>query len=95
MVKLEFSLKDKNTTWNWDYTDLTLFKDESLLEDFKLPNFIKFIAIGYLRVHLRKYTTFMAFTKLTKSQIVKFLFISLEEGPRAWFFDLKDMIKNN
>ena len=36
----------------------------------------------------------MASTKLTESHIVKFFFTSLEEGPRAWFFDLEDEIKN-
>ena len=42
MTQLKFSLKDKNATRSRDYTDLTLFKDEPLLEDFKLSNFTKF-----------------------------------------------------
>ena len=37
----------------------------------------------------------MAATKLTESQIVWFFFTSLEGGPRAWFFDLKDEIKSD
>ena len=72
-----------------------MFKDEPLSDDFKLPNFAKYDGTRDLRVHLRKYATFMAATKLTKSQIVWFFFTSLEEGPKAWFFDLEDEIKND
>ena len=37
----------------------------------------------------------MTATNLTKSQIIRFFFTSLEEGPRAWFFDLEDKIKSD
>ena len=53
MAQLEFSLKEKSTIRSRDYTDLSLFKDEPLPEDFKLPNFTKFNGTGYHRVHLR------------------------------------------
>ena len=32
---------------------------------------------------------------MTESQIVNFFFTLLEEGPRAWFFDFKEEIKND
>ena len=95
MAQLEFSLKERSAIRSRDYTDLSLFKDEPLAEDFKLSNFTKFNGTSDPRVYLRKYATFMASTKLTKSQIVKFFFTSLEEGPTAWFFDLEDEIKND
>ena len=74
MTQLEFSLKEKNAVKSCDYTDLSLFKDEPVPEDFKLLNFTKFNGTGDPRVHLRQYATFMAYTKLTESQIVKFFF---------------------
>ena len=95
MAQLKFSLKEKSAIRSHDYIDLLLFKDEPFPEDFKLPNFTKFNGTSDPRVHLRQYTTFMASTKLTESQIVKFFFTLLEEGPRAWFFDLEDEIKND
>ena len=52
-AQLEFSLKEKSAIRSHDYTDLSLFKDEPLPEDFKLPNFTKFNGTGYHRVHLR------------------------------------------
>ena len=64
-------------------------------EDFNLLNFTKFNGTGDPRVHLRQYVTFMASIKLTESQIMKVFFTSLEEGPRALFFDLEDEIKND
>ena len=42
MAQLEFSLKEKSAIRSRDYTDLSLFKDEPLQKDFKLPNFAKF-----------------------------------------------------
>ena len=42
MAQLEFSLKEKSVIRSCDYTDLSLFKDEPLQKDFKLPNFAKF-----------------------------------------------------
>ena len=95
MAQLEFSLKEKSAIRSRDYTDLSLFKDEPLPEDFKLLNFIEFNGTADLRVYLRQYDTFMASTKLTESQIVNFFFTSLEEELRAWFFDLEDEIKND
>ena len=95
MAQLEFLLKEKSTIRSRNYTNLSLFKDEPLPEDFKLPNFTKFNGTGDPRVHLRQYATFMASIILIESQIVKFFFTSLEEGPRAWFFDLEDEIKND
>ena len=41
MAPLEFSLKEKSVVRSCDNTDLSLFKDEPLPEDFKLPNFTK------------------------------------------------------
>ena len=67
MAQLEFSLKEKSAIRSRDYTKLSLFKDEPLHEDFKLPNFTKFNSIGDPQVHLRQYATFMASTKLTES----------------------------
>ena len=95
MAQLEFAFKDKGCRESKNFTDLALFKDEPLSNDFKLPNFAKFDRNGDLRVHLRQYATFMAATKLTESQIIRFFFTSLEEGPRAWFFDLEDGIKSD
>ena len=46
MAQLEFSLKEKSAIRSRDYTDLSLFKDEPLPEDFKLPNFTKFNGTG-------------------------------------------------
>ena len=83
MAQLEISIKDKGSLTSKSFTDLVLFKDEPLPDDFKLSNFAKFDGTGDTRVHLRQYATFMAATKLTESQIVQFFFISLEEGPRA------------
>ena len=83
MAQLEFSFKEKSAIRNFDYTDLLLYKDEPLPEDFKLPNFTKFNDIGDPRVYWRQYASFIASIKLTESQIVKFFFTSLEEGPRA------------
>ena len=37
----------------------------------------------------------MAATKLIELQIVRFFFTSLEEGLRAWFFDIEDEIKSD
>ena len=95
MAQLEFAFKDKGSHSSRSFYDLALFKDKPLPNDFKLPNFAKFNGTGDPRVHLRQYATFMAATKLTESQIVRFFFTSLEEGPRAWFFDLEDEIKND
>ena len=67
MAQLEFSLKDKSAIRSRDYTNLLLFKDEPLPEDFKLPNFTKFNGTGDPRVHLRQYATFMTSIKLTES----------------------------
>ena len=53
MAKLEFSLKEKSAIRSRNYTDLLLFKDEPVPEDFKLPNFTKFNGTGDPRVHLR------------------------------------------
>ena len=93
MTQLEFSLKENSAIRSCDYT--VRFKDEPLLEDFKLLNFTKFNSTGDPWVHLRQYANFMASTKLIESQIMKFFFTSLEEGPIAWFFDLEDEIKND
>ena len=95
MAQLEFSLKEKRAIRSCDYIDLSLFKDEPLPGDFKLLKFTKFNFTSDPRVHLRQYATFMASTKLTESQIMKFFFTLLEEGPRVWFFDLEDKIKND
>ena len=95
MAQLEFTFKDKGSCESKSFTDLALFKDEPLPDDFKLPNFIKFDGTRDLRVQLRLYATFTAVTKLTESQIVRFFFTSLEEEPRLWFFDLKDEIKSD
>ena len=67
MAQLEFAFKDKGFHSSKSFTDSALFKNEPLLNDFKLPNFAKFDRIGDLRVHLRQCTTFMASTKLTES----------------------------
>ena len=48
MAQLKLSLKEKSAIRSCDYIDLSLFKDEPLLEDFKLPNFTKFNGIGDL-----------------------------------------------
>ena len=53
MAQLEFSLKENSAIRSRDYTNLSLFKDEPLLEDFKLPNFTKFNGTSDPRVHLR------------------------------------------
>ena len=53
MGQLEFLLKKKSTIRSRDYTDLSLFKDEPLPEDFKLPNFTQFNGTSDPRVHLR------------------------------------------
>ena len=53
MAQLEFSLKEKIAIRNRDYTDLSLFKEEPLPEDFKLLNFTKFNGTSDPRVHLR------------------------------------------
>ena len=42
MAQLEFSLKEKSAIRNHNYTDLSLFKDKPLPEDFKFLNFTKF-----------------------------------------------------
>ena len=83
IAQLEFAFKDKGYCETKIFIDLALFKDEPLPDDFKLPNFAKFDGTRDLRVHLRQYATFMAATKLTKSQIIRFFFTSLEEGPMA------------
>ena len=67
MAQLEFAFKDKGSRESKSFTDLALFKDEPLHDDFKLPNFAKFDGTRDPRVHLRKYATFMAATKLTES----------------------------
>ena len=67
MAQLEFAFKDKGSRESKSFTDLVLFKDKPLPDDFKLPNFAKFDRTGYPRVHLRQYATFMATTKLTES----------------------------
>ena len=95
MAQLEFAFKDKGSCEFKSITDLALFKDEPLPDDFKLPKFAKFDGIGDSRVHLRQYATFIAATKLIESKIVWFFFMSLEEGPRAWFFDLEEEIKSD
>ena len=53
MAQLEFAFKDKGSHTSKSFTDLALFKDEPLLDDFKLPNFAKFDGTRDLRVHLR------------------------------------------
>ena len=95
MAQMEFTFKGKGSHTSKSFTDLALFKDEPLPDDFKLPNFAKFDGTRDSRVHLRQYATFMDATKLTESHIVRFFFMSLEEGPRAWFFDLEDKIKSD
>ena len=65
MAQLEFSFKDKRSRESKSFTDLALFKDEPLLDDFKLLNFSKFDGTGDPMVYLRQYATFMAATKLT------------------------------
>ena len=67
MAQLEFTFKDKGSHESKSFTDLALFKDEPLPDNFKLPNFTKFDGTGNVRVYLRQYATFMAATKLTKS----------------------------
>ena len=67
MAPLEFTFKYKGSRTSKSFTDLALFKDEPLPDDFKLPNFAKFDRTGDPRVHLRQYATFMAATKLTES----------------------------
>ena len=42
MAQLEFIFKDKGSHTSKSFTDLALFKDEPLPDDFKLPNFAKF-----------------------------------------------------
>ena len=53
MAQLEFAFKDKESHESKSFIDLALFKDEPLLDDFKLPNFAKFDRTGDPRVHLR------------------------------------------
>ena len=48
MAQLDFLLKEKSIIRSHDYTELSLFKDEPLPEDFKLPNFTKFNGTGDL-----------------------------------------------
>ena len=83
MAQLDFSLKDKSSTKSRNFTNISLFKYEPLPEDFKLPNFTKFNDTRDPKVHLRQYAIFMAPIKLIESQVVKFFFISLDEGLRA------------
>ena len=64
IAELEFAFKDKGSRESKSLINLAMFKDEPLSDDFKLPNFTKFDGTRDLRVHLRKYTTFMAATKL-------------------------------
>ena len=66
MAQLEFAFKDKGFRDSKSFTNLVLFKDEPLPDDFKLPNFAKFDEIGDPRVHLRQYATFTAAIKLTE-----------------------------
>ena len=70
MAQLEFAFKDKGSHTSKSFTNLALFKDEQLFDDFKLPNFAKFDGTRDPRVHLRQYATFMATIKLIESQIV-------------------------
>ena len=95
MTQLEFAFKYKGSRESKSFIDLSLFKDEPLPDDFKLSNFTKFNGTTDPRVYLRQYVTFMAATKLTESQIVQFFFTSLEEGPRAWLFNLEYEIKSD
>ena len=53
MAQLEFTFKDNGSYTSKSFTDLVLFKDEPLFDEFKLPNFAKFDETGDLRVHLR------------------------------------------
>ena len=53
MDKLEFAFKDKGSRESKSFTDLALFKDEPLPDNFKLPNFTKFDGTWDPRVHLR------------------------------------------
>ena len=46
MAQLEFFFKDKRSRESKSFTDLALFKDEPLSDDFKLPNFINFDGTG-------------------------------------------------
>ena len=54
MAQLEFAFKDKGFHESKSFTNLALFKDEPLSNDFKSSNFSKFDGIGDLRVHLRQ-----------------------------------------
>ena len=62
MAQLKFTFKDKGSRSSKSFTDLALFKDEPLSNDFKQQNFAKFSGTGDLSVHLRQYATFMAAT---------------------------------
>ena len=53
MAQMEFCFKDKGTHTSKSFTDLALFKDEPLPDDFKLPNFAKFDGTADLMFHLR------------------------------------------
>ena len=83
VAQLEFAFKDKGSHSSRSFSDLALFKDEPLPDDFKLLKFAKFDGTRDPKVHLRQYATFMVATKLTESQIIRFFFTSLKEGPRA------------
>ena len=54
MAQLELTLKDKGSRESKSFTDLALFKDEPLADDFKFPNFAKFDGTKDLRVYLRQ-----------------------------------------
>ena len=69
MAQLEFAFKDKGSRESKSFIDLALFKDEPLLDDFKLPNFAKFDETRDPRVHLRQYTTFIATTSSQNSRL--------------------------
>ena len=64
MAQMEFAFKGKGSHESKSYTNLALFKDEPLPDDFKLPNFAKFDGIRDPRAHLRQYATFIPTTKL-------------------------------
>ena len=45
MAQLEFTFRDKGSHESKSFSDLALFKDEPLSDNFKLPNFAKFEGI--------------------------------------------------
>ena len=53
MAQLEFTFKNKGSHTSKSITDLALFKDEALSDDFKFPNFAYFDGARDPRVHLR------------------------------------------